>query len=63
MIVNCTALTCKFEEDGLCTRYSILLNDFSYYKDTTGKEKDDAIDDMRCISYQFFDNWTSKIKK
>ena len=63
MIVNCSALTCKFEENGLCTRYSILLQDFSYYKDISNKEKNEAIDDMRCISYQFDDKWTLKTKK
>lgn len=52
MVVYCSACTCKFYLKGECTRDSIALEDFEYFKDAEGKRRDYLEDDMKCISYE-----------
>jgi len=52
MVVYCGACTCKFYLKGKCTRESITLEDFEYFKDAEGKRRDYLEDDMKCISYE-----------
>ena len=52
MIVYCSACTCVFNSEGKCTKESIRLEDFEYYKDAEGKRRDYLEDDMKCASYE-----------
>ena len=50
--VYCTGITCKHNANGMCTRESINLDDFEYFKSLDDKKKDISSDDMKCVSYE-----------
>lgn len=52
MIVNCSAITCKFNNDYKCMADEVKLIDFEYYKDVEDKKKDRLSDDMKCSTYK-----------
>lgn len=52
MVVYCSARTCKFYLKGKCTRESITLEDFEYFKDAEDKRRECIEDDMKCVSYE-----------
>ena len=49
--VNCTAKTCKYYSDCICSKEEIDLEDFEYFKTLEQAEEYDIQDDMRCTSY------------
>lgn len=50
--IKCTAITCIYCKNGVCSADKIELIDFEYYKDLNNYEKDYLEDDMRCITYK-----------
>lgn len=52
MIVNCSAITCRFNNDYICLADKIELIDFEYYRDVEAKKKDRLSDDMKCSTYK-----------
>lgn len=52
MIVKCSAVTCKFNENYFCIADEIELIDFEYYMDVKSIEKDRLSDDMKCNTYR-----------
>lgn len=52
MIVKCSAITCKFNDNYICMADEIELIDFEYYENVEAKEKDRLSDDMKCSTYR-----------
>lgn len=51
-LVKCSAITCVYNKDNVCTAKTIRLEDFEYYADAEGKRRDYLEDDMKCTTYK-----------
>ena len=52
MLVKCTAETCIYYKNGMCSAEAIEMIDFEYYSTIDKEKKELSDDDMKCNSYK-----------